>query len=194
MTSSLLPPGYTEKVFLLFDFTNTQQIAVNDLRNVLSCLGYNPDAILSTAVALMCDDVQLGTRATPRAAPQANGSFAAGLSGSFVGVGSNSSFSNASFSKVTVSSKSETITLARFLDGMSKIEALRGGWDDVPSTVFRLFDVQKKGIVGVEDMLVAGCLQANTLTEKECKLVVQGLKSNERMKGLTLGDFKQHLR
>lgn len=227
--TNAFPPGYTEAVFRMFDFRHKDEIRVDDLGCVLSALGFDPDATLSTAYTLMTSD-----------SSQA-GSFAAGglrgatSPGSLTGDGSGDFFpvsthpsslpdgfhGHSMYSDVNDANYAlppsmeqhgegggeealstgggEWITMPRFLEGLDALQILKSasanGKDDLIANGFRLFDLQRRGIVSVEDFLATACLETTGrgIPAGEVKDIVSGLKSSSHIKGLTHRDFRSYL-
>lgn len=175
MSSSFdaFPVGYAERVFRLFDFANENQILCDDLGCVLSALGYDPDATLSVASTLMVDE-----DSTPKLTKM--------LTLTADGLWESTSFGSSG----SVATK---ISLSRFLKGIRDLQDIRGGKEDLVATCFRMFDIQRRGIVTVEDMLAVACLGENAVSAEVAKDIVLKLRRSNTIKGLVLRDFKLYL-
>jgi Ca2+-binding EF-hand superfamily protein len=58
---------------------------------------------------------------------------------------------------------------------------------------FRMFDVQNRGIIALEDLIAVACIEVHALTEHECRYVMQKLTSGMSRRGMTFEDFKRAL-
>jgi Ca2+-binding EF-hand superfamily protein len=174
--TGLISRDYATQVFRLYDFNHRDEVTVDDMPYVLTALGYDPDATLSAAISFMCDDdAGSSTTRTPTIAQDANMNFLR-------------------MSTRPIREVPTVVKLDRFLSGLAELQAMRGGVSDLVSTSFRLFDIQRRGIISIEDMIATACLGGNsTLSAEECKDIVQSLKGSSSIKGLTLRDFRTYL-
>lgn len=177
--TGLISAEYATQVFRLYDFTHRDEVTVDNIPFVLTALGYDPDSTLSAAISLMCDDdAGSSTTKTPVRTPTAN----------------QDSVNFLRMSTRPIREVPTIIKLNRFLSGLAELQVMRGGVSDLVSTSFRLFDIQRRGIVSVEDMIANACIGGNnTLSAEECKDIVQSLKGSSTIKGLTLRDFRTYL-
>ncbi|CUF65009.1 Hypothetical protein, putative [Bodo saltans] len=175
--SGIVTRDYATQVFRLYDFNHRDEVTVDDMPFVLTALGYDPDATLSAAISFMCDDDAPGssTTRTPTVTQDANVNFLR-------------------LSTRPIRDVPTVIKLDRFLSGLAELQAMRGCVGDLVSTSFRLFDIQRRGIISIEDMIATACLGGNSaLSAEECKDIVQSLKGSSSIKGLTLRDFRTYL-
>ena len=60
-------------------------------------------------------------------------------------------------------------------------------------TAFRMFDIQNRGVISLEDLIAVACIESHALTEHECRYVMQKLSSGTSRRGMTFDDFRRAL-